>query len=434
MKITVIGSGYVGLVAGACFANYGFNVCCYDNDASKIELLQKGKIHIHEPGLEELVKKNLGKSLQFSNDIEVLNQANLLIIAVGTPEGEDGSADLKYIDAVVGDIARVSRNDTFILIKSTVPVGTANRVRETLKKLRPETKFDIISNPEFLREGSALRDFDLPDRIVIGCSSEEAKSMALSLYKPLNNKDVPIFVTKNVTAEIIKYAANSYLAMRIAFINEMADICEKIDADVSEVAQGIGYDSRIGRHYFHVGPGFGGSCFPKDTKALSKIAADVDSSSKIVNAVIESNQHRKEKMAQKIIDALEGDVQGKIVAVLGLTFKADTDDMRDSASLTIIPKLLKAGLKIQAYDPSNPAYAKKVFGAAIELKGSINDALQNADIAVIITEWAEFELLDFSQVKKLMKTPTLVDLRNLFSPQEMKGTGFKYISIGRSNA
>ena len=434
MKITVIGSGYVGLVAGACFANYGFDVCCYDNDEKKIALLQSGKIHIHEPGLEELVKKNLNKHLSFSFDINVLNQADLLIIAVGTPEGEDGSADLKYIDAVVADIARIAQNDTFILIKSTVPVGTASRVSETLQRLRPETKFEIISNPEFLREGSALRDFDGPDRIVIGCASDAAKAMAMSLYKPLSSKDVPIFVTKNITAEIIKYAANSYLAMRIAFINEMADLCEKIDSDVSEVALGIGYDNRIGRHYLHVGPGYGGSCFPKDTKALSKIAEEVGARSKIVDAVIESNQTRKEKMAQKIIDALGDSPRGKTVAVLGLTFKADTDDMRDSASLIIIPKLLEVGLKIQAYDPSDPEYAKKVFGNSIEFKFSANDALQNADVAVIITEWAEFELLNFSNVRMLMKQPILVDLRNLFSPKEMKDTGFKYISIGRGDA
>lgn len=433
MNITIIGSGYVGLVAGACFANYGFDVCCYDNDINKINLLKSGKIHIHEPGLEELVKKNLNNHLTFSNEIGALDKGDVLIIAVGTPEGEDGGADLIYIDSVVKDIAKTVTKNKYIIMKSTVPVGTAQRVRDQLANLRTDLAFEVISNPEFLREGSALRDFDDPDRIVIGCTSEKAKKVAKTLYKPLISKDVPIFFTTNTTAEIIKYAANSYLAMRIAFINEMADICETVDADIEEVAQGIGYDKRIGRHYLHAGPGYGGSCFPKDTKALAKFASDHKANSSIIDAVISSNHKRKEKMAAKILKAL-GNPKGKIVAVLGLTFKADTDDMRDSPSLIIIPKLLEAGLIVKAYDPSNPQYARKVFANQVLFKDSISEALKDADALIIITEWPEFKLLDFNEVKKLMKTPTVIDLRNLFNIQEVKEMGLKYYSIGRPNA
>ena len=433
MNITIIGSGYVGLVAGASFASYGFDVCCYDNDPDKINLLKSGKIHIHEPGLEEQVKKGLLNHLTFSNDISSLDAGNILIIAVGTPEGEDGSADLVHIDAVVRDIAHVVTKNKYIIIKSTVPVGTAERVKKKLAELRPELQFEIISNPEFLREGSALRDFNEPDRVVIGCASREAKQVAKTLYKPLISKDVPIFFTTNITAEIIKYAANSYLAMRIAFINEMADICEKVDADIEEVAQGIGYDKRIGRHYLHAGPGFGGSCFPKDTKALAKIATDYGAKSNIIDAVISSNRKRKESMAVKILNAL-GNPKSKTIAVLGLTFKADTDDMRDSPSLVIIPKLLEAGVKVQAYDPSNPEVAKKIFASSITFMHSVTEVLKNVDAMVIITEWPEFKLLDFNEVKKLMKAPLIIDLRNLFNIQEVRDLGIRYISVGRKDA
>lgn len=433
MNITIIGSGYVGLVAGASFAGYGFDVCCYDSDLDKINLLKSGKIHIHEPGLKEQVKKGLQNHLTFSNDISSLDAGNILIIAVGTPEGEDGSADLVHIDAVVRDIATVVTKNKYIIIKSTVPVGTAEMVKKKLAELRPELQFEVISNPEFLREGSALRDFNEPDRIVIGCASREAKLVAKTLYKPLISKDVPIFFTTNINAEIIKYAANSYLAMRIAFINEMADICEKIDADIEEVAQGIGYDKRIGRHYLHAGPGFGGSCFPKDTKALAKIASDYGTRSNIIDAVIFSNRKRKENMAIKILNAL-GNPKDKTIAVLGLTFKADTDDMRDSPSLVIIPKLLEAGVKVQAYDPSNPAVAIKIFASSITFMSSVPEVLKNVDAMVILTEWPEFKLLDFNQVKKIMKTPLIIDLRNLFNTQEVKDLGIKYVSVGRKDA
>ena len=433
MKIAVIGTGYVGLVAGACFAGLSHVVTCIDKDKSKIVGLKKGVIPIHEPDLPELVAKCIknGK-ISFSTDLSKINESEVVIIAVGTPATKSGAANLKYLNEVVETIALESTSDKTVVIKSTVPVGTATQIKKLFQKLRPEINFEVISNPEFLREGSAVNDFMKPDRVVVGCS-KGAKKTAEELYKPLTTKGIPLIFVTNTTAELIKYSANCYLAMRIAFINEMADLAEKSGADIEEIARGMGHDKRIGLHYLKAGPGYGGSCFPKDTLALVKYAKDQNSNSRIIEAVIKSNKLRKEKMAAKVIDAAKK-VKGKNIAILGLAFKADTDDLRDGASITIINKLLKAGLKVRAYDPSKPyKEAKKLFKGA-EFVDSMNDALKDADVVCVVTEWSEFKELDFTKAKKLMKNHIMVDLRNIFAPESVAKNGFKYISVGRQDA
>lgn len=432
MKLTVIGTGYVGLVAGTCFSNFGIEVNCIDNDISKINALKEGKIPIYEPGLEELVLKNHKNGhLNFSTDKALLDKADILVIAVGTPSASDGNANMSYLDSVLDDIAKYVNSDKYIIIKSTVPVGTAKRVKKILEEKRPDLKFHLISNPEFLREGSAVNDFLFPDRIVIGTMSSEVKEVARKLYGPLIVNGAHIEFTDNNTAEIIKYAANGFLAMKVAFINEMADLAEKFSGNIEDIANGIGSDKRIGKHFLKPGPGYGGSCFPKDTLALAKTAHDVSSPSLIINAVIESNHKRKQKMADKIISALGGDVAGKIVAILGLTFKAETDDMRDSASIDIINTLKSKGAIIKAYDPKGMDEAKKIFGNYIEYCKDPFLAAKDAEVLCIITEWAEFKTLDLEPIKEVMRKPIIVDFRNLYSIEEMKNSGFTYISLGR---
>lgn len=432
MKITVIGTGYVGLVAGTCFANFGMQVTCLDTNANIIKSLKSGKITIHEPGLEELVKKNITSGrLNFSTDKKSLEDADVLIIAVGTPEGKNGEPNMEYIDGVLQSIVDYVKTDKVVFIKSTVPIQTAQKCRDFFKKKSPKLKFSIVSNPEFLREGSAVHDFNHPDRIVIGHHDQKGKEAAKALYGTLISKGVPAVFVSNATAEFIKYSANSYLAMRIAFINEMSDIAEKIGADIDEVANGMGLDKRIGCHYLKAGPGYGGSCFPKDTKALVNYSKKVKAKSLIIDAVIKANDARKVNMAAKIIKALGKDYKGKTVALLGLSFKADTDDLRDSASLVIIPHLIEKGLKIQAYDPSNNKALANEFGKSFKLCDDLSSALNNADAAVIVTEWSEFKSMCLKTAKNCMKNLLIIDLRNLLDSKETVSNGFKYIGIGK---
>jgi len=431
MRIVVIGTGYVGLVAGTCFSELGLQVQCLDQDPDKINLLNSGKIHIYEPGLEELVAKNIRSNrLSFTLDKSILSGADLILIAVGTPAKEDGSANLTYLNQVVQDIAHHCPQGKPVMIKSTVPVGTAKNVAKQLKDLRPDACYEIISNPEFLREGSAVQDFMRPERVVIGCN-ETIQGVVKKMYTPLTNRGIPLLFTDNQTAELIKYTSNCYLAMRIAFLNEIADIAEVVDANIDQIADGIGMDSRIGRKYLSAGPGFGGSCFPKDTAALSHIAHTHGKPSKILDATIEANNHRKISMINKITSALDGKLDNKKCAILGLTFKADTDDVRDGPSLDIIPALLAKGITISSYDPRGMDEARKIFGDKITYHNNPYEATDSADVAVILTEWAEFSAIDLMQMTGSMKSPVIVDLRNMFTIDKMANLGINYISIGR---
>lgn len=433
MKITVIGTGYVGLVAGTCFANFGMNVTCLDTNQNIVTSLKKGKITIHEPGLDELVKKNIDANrLHFTTNPSCLDEADVLIIAVGTPEGKNGEPNMEYINGVLQSIVKNVTKNKVVFIKSTVPINTAKKCIEFFKKKAPKLKFSLVSNPEFLREGSAVHDFMNPDRIVIGHNDTNGQEAAKVLYGSLISKGVPIVFTNNTTAEFIKYSANSYLAMRIGFINEMADIAEQIGADIDEVANGIGLDKRIGRHYLKAGPGFGGSCFPKDTKALVHFSKKTKAKTKIIDAVIKANDERKINMASKILKSLGKSYKGKTVALLGLAFKADTDDLRDSASLVIIPKLLEKGLKIQAYDPSNNKTLESSYGKNFKLCFDLKSALKNADVAVLVTEWAEFKTMCLKTAKAQMNNLLIVDLRNLLNPKEAISQGFTYIGLGKA--
>lgn len=432
MQITVVGTGYVGLVAGACFAELGLYVKCLDHDHNKIKLLNSGKIHIYEPGLEEIVAKNIKSNrLTFSTDKGCLVNADLVLIAVGTPAQEDGNANLTYLHQVVEDIAAFCPQGKPVMIKSTVPVGTAKIVSERFKNLNPNAFFEVISNPEFLREGSATEDFMDPERIIIG-GSDKGHLIAKKIYASLIERNVPMLFTDNQTAELIKYTANCYLAMRLAFLNEVADVAEAVGADINHVADGIGMDSRIGRKYLNAGPGYGGSCFPKDTTALSHIAHNCGAPSKILDATIEANNGRKKLMVSKIFNALnEVDAAKKRCAIWGLTFKAGTDDVRDGPSLYIIPPLVDAGIEIVVYDPRGMDEAKKIFDDKIVYASSLYEAADGADLIVILTEWDEFYNLDMSLLSKSMNNPVILDLRNIFSLEEMIGKGVKYISIGR---
>jgi UDPglucose 6-dehydrogenase len=438
MRIAMIGTGYVGLVSGACFSEFGVEVVCVDKDEGKIARLKGGEIPIYEPGLEDLVKSNVADGrLSFTTDLaDAVRKSDIVFIAVGTPSRRgDGHADLSYVYAAAEEIAKAMDGYTLIVTKSTVPVGTGREVAKIMRRTRNDAQFDVASNPEFLREGSAINDFMRPDRVVIGAESDKARELLKRLYRPLYLLETPILFTTLETAEIVKYATNSFLATKITFINEIADLCEKVGADVNDVARGIGYDGRIGRKFLHPGPGFGGSCFPKDTLALVRTAADKGAPIRIVEAVVAVNDARKKAMAGRITAALGGSASGKTVALLGLTFKPNTDDMRDSASLDIVPALLAAGARVQVFDPEGMKEAKKLLGGPVVWCDSAYDAMNGADALVIVTEWNEFRSLDLDQVKRLLRQPVIVDLRNIYSPAEMSAAGFRYSCLGRpSNA
>ena len=434
MKLGIIGSGYVGLVAAACFAEMGNNVICIDVDEDKILKLQKGIIPIYEPGLSYLVSENQRKkSLRFTTDLNyMLEHSDIVFIAVGTPSRRgDGHADLSYVYAAVEEVAEYLSGYTVVVTKSTVPVGTGHEVEKIIRRVSPNANCDVVSNPEFLREGSALEDFLRPDRVVIGTNSDRACDVMRELYRPLSLIETPILFTSRQTAEMIKYAANAFLATKITFINEIADLCEHLDADVQDVSRGMGMDDRIGSKFLHAGPGYGGSCFPKDTLALALTADQVGSPLRIIEAVVAVNRDRKQKMANKVIAACGGDVTNKTIAILGLTFKPDTDDMREAPSLDIVRGLQDAGAKIKAFDPIGMDEAKTIL-TEIEWCKDAYEAMIDANAIVIITEWNEFRQLDFDRAKALMKEMVLVDLRNIYNPIDMKNAGFNYSCIGRN--
>ncbi len=436
MRVAMIGTGYVGLVSGACFSEFGHDVICVDKDEAKIAGLHDGKMPIYEPGLDNLVAKNVAAHrLTFTTDLKsAMKDVDAVFIAVGTPSRRgDGHADLTYVYAAAEEIAAAIDSYTVIVTKSTVPVGTGREVERIVREARPEAEFDVVSNPEFLREGSAIEDFMRPDRVVIGTRSPRAQEVMRDLYSPLYLIEKPIVFTSRQSSELIKYAANTFLATKITFINEIADLCEKVDADVHDVARGIGLDGRIGRKFLHAGPGYGGSCFPKDTRALVSTAQDAGSPLQIVETVVRLNEERKQRMAERIIEAAGGDLNGKTVAVLGLTFKPNTDDMRESPSLDIVPALQKAGATVRAFDPEGMDEAKPLL-ADVEWCDNAYDTMPDADVLVIITEWNQFRALDMDRVKSLLKAPVMVDLRNIYEPQSMEENGFQYFSIGRPNA
>ena len=433
MQIAMIGTGYVGLVSGACFSEFGHNVVCVDKDAAKIANLRSGEVPIFEPGIEPLVARNVAEGrLSFSTDLAAaVHGADAVFIAVGTPSRRgDGHADLAYVHAAAAEIGAALNGYTVIVTKSTVPVGTSREVARILREARPDADFDVASNPEFLREGAAIGDFMRPDRVVIGTGSERAREVLGRVYRPLFLIETPIIFTEPETAELIKYAANAFLATKITYINEMADLCEKVGADVHDVARGIGLDGRIGGKFLHAGPGYGGSCFPKDTLALVRTAEQAGAPMRIVESVIAVNNARKKQMAAKIVEHCGGSIAGKTIAVLGLTFKPNTDDMRDAPSLDILPALIEAGAAVRAYDPEGLDEAKKLLDGVAWCEGAY-EALEGADALVIITEWNAFRALDLARVKELMKAPVMVDLRNIYDPREMAAAGFDYTGIGR---
>ncbi|MDP4840669.1 MAG: UDP-glucose/GDP-mannose dehydrogenase family protein [Alphaproteobacteria bacterium] len=433
MKVTVIGTGYVGLVTGTCLAEFGFEVTCVDKDKNKIENLHKGIIPIYEPGLDRLVETNQSKKrIFFTVDLkEAVAKADVVFIAVGTPcDPKTGRADMQYVHAVAKEVAVNLKGYTVLVTKSTVPVGTVRVVTKLVQEANPSADFDVVSNPEFLREGSAIEDFMRPNRIVIGCDTKRAEAVMRELYRPLYLLETPMLFTNPESSELIKYAANAFLATKIAFINQMADLCEECGADVQAISKGMGLDHRIGSKFLHAGPGYGGSCFPKDTLALLQTGKDFNAEPTIVSAVVAANDERKRDMARKIIKACGGSVQGKKIAILGLTFKPNTDDMRDSPSLDIIPDLQKAGASIAAFDPQGLKEAQEHF-TDIEYGQDAYDVMKNADALVIITEWNEFRALDLEKVKGLLKTPTVVDLRNVYPISEIEKQGLTYHSIGR---
>ena len=436
MRVAMIGTGYVGLVSGTCFSEFGVNVICVDKDAGKIDRLRQGKIPIFEPGLEELVKNNVeGGRLTFTTNLkEAVAGVDAVFIAVGTPtRKDDGHADLTYVHNAAKEIALAMDHYTVVVTKSTVPVGTGREVENIIRKARPEAEFDVVSNPEFLREGSAINDFMRPDRVVIGTESDRAREVMRKLYRALYLIETPILYTNLETSELIKYAANAFLATKITFINEVADLCEKVGADVHDVAKGIGLDGRIGKKFLHPGPGYGGSCFPKDTLALTKTAQDYNSPIRIVETVAEVNDQRKVRIAMKVIAACGGTVRGKTIAILGLTFKPNTDDMRESPSLEIIPSLQTAGATVRVYDPEGMHEAEKLLTGAVFCKDAY-DAMTGADAVAILTEWNQFRNLDLKRMKTLLKSPVMVDMRNIYVPADMAAAGFNYSCIGRPQA
>ncbi|MAB11213.1 UDP-glucose/GDP-mannose dehydrogenase family protein [Hyphomonas sp.] len=433
MRVAMIGTGYVGLVSGACFADFGHVVTCVDKDASKIEKLKAGVMPIYEPGLDSLVAKNVEEErLFFTTDpAEAIRDADAVFIAVGTPSRRgDGHADLSYVYGAAEEIAQLMDGFTVVVTKSTVPVGTGDEVEEIIRKTRPDGDFAVVSNPEFLREGAAIKDFKIPDRVVVGTEDERARQVMKELYRPLFLNETPILFTARRTSELIKYAANAFLAVKITFINEMADLCEKVGANVQEVSRGIGLDGRIGSKFLNAGPGYGGSCFPKDTLALTKTANDYGSPVRIVDTVVEVNAARKKAMAGKVIEAMGGDVSGKTIGVLGLAFKQNTDDMRDAPSLDILPALQAAGAKIKAFDPEAMTEASHLL-KDIEFAKNAYEAAEGADALVIVTEWDQFRALDLERIKAGLNSNIVVDLRNIYSPDDMAAKGFAYTSIGR---
>ena len=433
MRIAMIGTGYVGLVSGACFMKFGVDVVCVDKDESKIETLKSGEIPIYEPGLDALVAEGFesGRLTVTTNLAEAVDGADAVFIAVGTPSRRgDGHADLSFVYAAAKEIAESLTGYTVVVTKSTVPVGTGQEVGRIIREARPDAEFDVVSNPEFLREGSAIEDFMRPDRVVIGTDSERAQEVMRILYRPLYLLETPMLFTKRETAELIKYATNAFLATKITFINEMADVCDQVGANVSDVARGIGLDGRIGRKFLHAGPGYGGSCFPKDTLALARTAREAGAPVTIVESVIAANSNRKKAMAERIIAACGGSIDGKMLAVLGVTFKPNTDDMRESPSLDILPALQEAGARVCAYDPEGMAEAGPLLPGVEWCEGAY-ETMSGAEAVVIITEWDEFRLLDLERVKSLLRQPLMVDLRNIYDPNEMAAAGFVYQSIGR---
>ncbi len=435
MKIAMIGSGYVGLVSGVCFADFGHKVTCIDVDSDKIARLQAGVMPIFEPGLQELVAKNVReKRLSFTTSLkEGMDKADAVFIAVGTPSRRgDGHADLTYVYQAAEEIAREIKDYVVIVTKSTVPVGTGDAVEEIIRKNRPDAQFAVVSNPEFLREGAAINDFKRPDRIVIGTTDQQARDVMSEVYRPLYLNQSPIMFTDRRTSELIKYAANAFLAMKITFINEMADLCEAVGGNVQDVARGIGLDNRIGSKFLHAGPGYGGSCFPKDTKALARTAQEADAPVRLIETTIAVNDQRKKAMAQRIIKACGGSVKNKTIAILGLTFKPNTDDMRDAPALDIIPALQQAGATIRAHDPEGMEHAKTMLDH-VQFCDDAYQAAHEADAIAIVTEWDAYRALDLAHLKEVMKTPILVDLRNIYRSSEMARHGFTYIGIGRSH-
>jgi UDPglucose 6-dehydrogenase len=433
MRIVMIGTGYVGLVSGACFADFGHQVCCVDKDESKVRALREGGIPIFEPGLDELVERNVAAGrLEFTLDlVEALPGADAVFIAVGTPSRRgDGHADLSYVHAAAREMAPHLQPGAVVVTKSTVPVGTGDQVERIIREVRPDLEFSVASNPEFLREGAAIEDFKRPDRVVIGVNDDAAAAVLQEIYRPLLGNEAPLVTMTRPAAELTKYAANAFLATKISFINEIADLCEKVGADVLDVAKGIGLDSRIGPRFLQPGPGYGGSCFPKDTLALMKTGQDYDAPLRVVEAVVAVNDRRKRHMGRKVVQALGGDGNGKVVALLGLTFKANTDDMRDSPSLAIVRALQDAGAEVRAYDPEGMEQAK----ALLDDVTYCNDAYQamdGADAAVIVTEWDAFRALDLDRAGSLLRERLLVDLRNLYDRADIERQGFRYVAIGR---
>ena len=433
MKITILGSGYVGLVSGTCFSEFGFEVCCVDKDSNKINNLKNNIIPIYEPGLENLVKKNSAANrLSFSNNINKnIKEADVVFVAVGTPARRgDGHADLSYVYEAAEQIAKNLSGYTLVVTKSTVPVGTGDEVKNIIKQTNPEANFDIVSNPEFLREGNAIEDFMRPDRVIVGCETKKAKAIISTIYKPLYLIETPIIFTDLKTAELIKYSANAFLAVKISYINQMADLCEKVGADVHDVARGIGLDKRIGSKFLHPGPGYGGSCFPKDTLALVETSRLNKTNISIVETVVKYNQQRKYDMADKIIGILKNNHENKKVSILGLAFKPETDDMRDSPCLDIIPRLQEKGIKISVFDPVAMDQAKKLL-KNIEFAKDLESCLTDTDALVILTEWNEFRSLSPNQLIGIMRGNKLIDLRNALNPNIFNGSQFDLIQIGR---
>jgi UDPglucose 6-dehydrogenase len=435
MRVTMIGGGYVGLVSGACFAQFGMEVVIVEVDGAKLAALKAGGIPIFEPGLDDLVAENVAAGrLSFTGDLEEgLQDADVVFIAVGTPTRRgDGHADLTYVYQAAEQVARKLRGYAVIVTKSTVPVGTGRRVAEIVRETRPDLDFDVASNPEFLREGNAIGDFMRPDRVVIGVESERAEAVLRTLYRPLFLIETPIIVTSIETAELTKYAANSFLAMKVTFINEVADLCERVGADVHDVARGMGLDGRIGRKFLHPGPGFGGSCFPKDTLAMARIGQDAGAPQRLVETVVTVNDARKSTMARRVTLACGGSVRGKRIAVWGLTFKPETDDMRDAPAIPVVSRLIEEGAEVRAFDPEGMGQAKPQLPSSVIYAADALDAATGADALVVVTEWNVFRAVSPARLKALMRGTVIVDLRNVFDPAAMRAAGFSYSSIGRA--
>ncbi|MGE3874322.1 MAG: UDP-glucose/GDP-mannose dehydrogenase family protein [Parvibaculaceae bacterium] len=433
MNIAMIGSSYVGLVSGACLADFGHRVICVDKDEGKIAALRRGEIPIYEPGLDQVVTDNVKAGrLSFTTDLgRGVAAADVVFLAVGTPSRRgDGHADLSFVEAAAGELARAVRPGTVIVIKSTVPVGTSDKVELIMASTSPALDFSVASNPEFLREGSAIADFKRPDRIVVGVNDERGRSALSEVYRPLYLNRAPLMFTSRRTAELTKYAANAFLAMKVTFINEISDLCEKAGADVQDVARGIGLDNRIGPKFLHAGPGYGGSCFPKDTTALIRIAQDFESPLRLVETTVAVNDTRRRAMARKIAAACGGNLRGRTVALLGVTFKPNTDDIREAPALAIVQALADAGATVRLYDPAGMENARGVL-ADVELGQSPYQIAEGADVLVIVTEWEEFRALDFDLLRQVMKTPCLVDLRNVYRREDIARHGFRYFSVGR---